>query len=314
MPESAESPVDVRRPALKVDVASFDVARVMVDTSGLASVAEEAAGILTGVLDGLGALVQHDAAGVYVMNPSRSRLRHSMMRGATLPVPDLSAPFAGKGIVGDVMATGKSIGVTDDTSDEVTAGRKSARSRLVVPIAGASGKVLGVIDLWSDLPGGYDQDAVLLLELYGRAVAGAIHSARLQAEMVDKRKLDNEMALARQVMGELLPRTTPTIPGYDIAGTHESSLAVGGDYYEFVPLVDERWGVVVADVVREGHRRGPARLGHPGLDPVAGGARAGPPRRDAPGEPLLSRVGGGGDATSPCSTRCSIRSGGGCCT
>jgi len=252
MSNQIDSPPDVRRPTLKIDPASVQVARVMVDTFGLASVTDGAAGILSGILDGLGALVYHDAAGVYVVNRSGTQLRHSMMRGADFPVPDLAAPFAGKGIVGDVLATGRPIGVTSEGSSEAGVGRPSARSRVVVPITEARGRIFGALDLWSDQPGGYDEQAVVLLELYGRAAAAAIQSARLQAEMVDKRRLDSEMALAREVMGDLLPRTTPTIPGYDIAGTHESSLAVGGDYYEFVPLADDRWGIVVADVVGKG--------------------------------------------------------------
>ena len=60
------------------------------------------------------------------------------------------------------------------------------------------------------------------------------------------------LAVASQVMEELLPNATPHLPGFDIAGSHESSQTVGGDYYEFIPLVDDRWGVVIADVVGKG--------------------------------------------------------------
>ena len=224
----------------------------MVDAFRLASTGGGAKGTLSGVLDGLGALVHHDAAGIYVVDRAGRRLRHTMMRGCDLPVADLEAPFAGKGIVGDVLATGESIAVSSETSDDVTAGRPCAKSRLVVPILGAEGGVLGALDVWSDHPEGYDEDAAALIALYGQAVAGAIENARLQAEVVDKRRLDSDLALARQVMEELLPRVTPTIPGFDIAGTHESSAAVGGDYYEFIPLSDDRWGIVVADVVGKG--------------------------------------------------------------
>ena len=53
-------------------------------------------------------------------------------------------------------------------------------------------------------------------------------------------------------MEELLPRAVPSLEGFDIAGVHESSRAVGGDYYEFMPLPEDRWGVVIADVVGKG--------------------------------------------------------------
>lgn len=53
-------------------------------------------------------------------------------------------------------------------------------------------------------------------------------------------------------MADLLPRRTPTLAGFDIAGAHETSREVGGDYYEFIPLGDDRWGIAIADVVGKG--------------------------------------------------------------
>ena len=241
-----------RRPTAKINAAEVQAAQVMVDAFRLSADADGAPGILSGVLDGLASLVHHDAAGVYVVDRGGSRLRHTMVRGCDLPIPKLEAPFEGKGIVGDVLASGRPAAVDADTSDEVSAGRPCAKSRLVVPIVGSGSKVLGALDVWSDQPGGYDDDATALITLYGSAVAGAIENARLHAEVVDKRRIDSDLALARQVMEELLPHTTPSIPGLDIAGAHETSLSVGGDYYEFIPLVDDRWAVIIADVVGKG--------------------------------------------------------------
>ena len=250
--KTVETRGPIRQPTSKIDAAAVQAARVMVDAFRLSTDADGAPGILSGVLDGLASLVHHDAAGIYVVDRSGKRLRHTMVRGCDLPIPQLEAPFAGKGIVGDVLANGRPAAVTSDTSDEASVGRPCAKSRLVVPIVGSRSTTLGVLDVWSDQPGGYDADATELITLYASAVAGAIESARLHADVVDKQRIDSDLALARQVMEELLPHTTPSIPGLDIAGAHETSLAVGGDYYEFIPLVDERWSVVIADVVGKG--------------------------------------------------------------
>jgi sigma-B regulation protein RsbU (phosphoserine phosphatase) len=64
--------------------------------------------------------------------------------------------------------------------------------------------------------------------------------------------LDHELAVARRVMADLLPRRTPELPGFEVAGRHETSHEVGGDYYEFIPLGDSRWGIAIADVVGKG--------------------------------------------------------------
>ena len=162
---------------------------------------------------------------------------------------------------------------------------------MVVPIIGTSRRVLGVLDVWSDLPGGYSDEAQALVVLYGSAVAGAIERARLHAEVVDKRELATDLVVARRVMRDLIPNATPQIRGFDIAGSHESSHSVGGDYYEFIPLVDERWGVVMADVVGKGI---PAALLTSALR-ASISALAGPRARGAGGpsvgKPFLSRVG-----------------------
>lgn len=60
------------------------------------------------------------------------------------------------------------------------------------------------------------------------------------------------MDLARRVMRGLLPREPPALEGFDIAVFHEWSREVSGDYYDFLPLGDGRWGLVVADVVGKG--------------------------------------------------------------
>jgi sigma-B regulation protein RsbU (phosphoserine phosphatase) len=112
--------------------------------------------------------------------------------------------------------------------------------------------VRGALDLWSDRPSGYDEAAEEVVGVYASAVAATIEKALLMGEVRDKRRLDSDLALARDVMEDLLPGTTPALDGFDIAGAHESSLAVGGDYYEFIPLPEDRWGVVIADVVGKG--------------------------------------------------------------
>lgn len=223
----------------------------MVDAVRLPAVTRDREGILNGILDGLEALVHADAAGVYIVDSKGKKLRHSLVRGCDKPVSNLNAPFDGHGVIGKVLTTGKPVQLTA-SSPEVSDGRPCARSRLVVPIVGATNRVLGVLDVWSDDPDGYDDDAASLLAVYGLAVAGTIEGARLYAEVVDKRRLESELSLARQVMQGLLPNSTPTLPGFDIAGAHETSLEVGGDYYEFIALGDGRWGVVIADVVGKG--------------------------------------------------------------
>jgi sigma-B regulation protein RsbU (phosphoserine phosphatase) len=69
---------------------------------------------------------------------------------------------------------------------------------------------------------------------------------------MEQRRPEHELQLARRVMQGLLPSKNPTLDGFDIATFHEWSSDVGGDYYDFIPLGDQRWGLLIADVEGKG--------------------------------------------------------------
>ena len=57
-----------------------------------------------------------------------------------------------------------------------------------------------------------------------------------------------KLRVARNVQQGLLPKCSPEIAGYDIAGHYLPADMVGGDYYDYIRMADGRWGIVVADV------------------------------------------------------------------
>ncbi|HRR42868.1 MAG TPA: PP2C family protein-serine/threonine phosphatase, partial [Syntrophales bacterium] len=50
----------------------------------------------------------------------------------------------------------------------------------------------------------------------------------------------------------LLPDRPPSIPGYDIAADNLPAREVGGDFFDFIPMTEDRWGFVIADVSGKG--------------------------------------------------------------
>jgi len=67
-----------------------------------------------------------------------------------------------------------------------------------------------------------------------------------------------KLSVARRVQQGLLPSTSPDIDGFDLAGASYPADMVGGDYFDFVPMHDQRLGIVVADV--SGHEIGASIL------------------------------------------------------
>jgi len=99
----------------------------------------------------------------------------------------------------------------------------------------------------------------------------------------EKEALEREIAIAREVQHELLPRQAPHVEGLELAGVCEPAVGVGGDYYDFLPVSGDRVGLVIADVSGKGI---PAALLMAGLQ---ASVRSQAPFEDPPGE-ILARL------------------------
>ena len=84
-------------------------------------------------------------------------------------------------------------------------------------------------------------------------VAVAVQNARLfHAEHQQREQLTREAEEAHAIQQALLPRSSPFIPGFCVTGLSIPASAVGGDWYDFIPLSGGRWGLVLADVSGKG--------------------------------------------------------------
>ena len=71
-------------------------------------------------------------------------------------------------------------------------------------------------------------------------------------ELRKKEAFEREMEIAREVQEQLFPKTVPHVQGLEIAGVCMPAAGVGGDYYDYLSLSDDRVGLVVADVSGKG--------------------------------------------------------------
>jgi sigma-B regulation protein RsbU (phosphoserine phosphatase) len=68
----------------------------------------------------------------------------------------------------------------------------------------------------------------------------------------EKKRLEEELRIARQIQMSLLPRGPLEMPGLGLTALCVPAREVGGDYYDFFPLGDQRLGVLIADVSGKG--------------------------------------------------------------
>jgi sigma-B regulation protein RsbU (phosphoserine phosphatase) len=91
------------------------------------------------------------------------------------------------------------------------------------------------------------------LEERNRELQKALDELRAaQAELVETRKLERELELAREIQFSLLPPDLPRIAGYDFGARLLPMMQVGGDFYDFIPLDERHLGIAVGDVSGHG--------------------------------------------------------------
>ena len=80
----------------------------------------------------------------------------------------------------------------------------------------------------------------------------ALGSAIIHAEAFEKRRLERELAQASEIQRILLPKSNPELSDYRLAATYRAARHVSGDYYDYVKVDGDHYGVAIADVCGKG--------------------------------------------------------------
>jgi sigma-B regulation protein RsbU (phosphoserine phosphatase) len=159
----------------------------------------------------------------------------------------------GAGMVGHVAATGKMHYAPDVTRDPYyMACEPDTRSEVAIPLQ-REGDLVGVFTASHCELNAFCPDQLRLLQALCDHVAVAVHNARRFGDEREQRKrMSREAEEARSIQQALLPRSSPLIPGFSVSGLSIMAGSVGGDWYDFIPLRNGRWGLVLADVSGKG--------------------------------------------------------------
>lgn len=112
--------------------------------------------------------------------------------------------------------------------------------------------VLGALFVAKDISQGFEFDDVEAVKTFADQAALAIDNARLFEEQIEKERMSRELGIARAVQRKLLPQSLPNIEGLSVAATSVSAQEVGGDYYDFVQVDENKWAFIVGDVSGKG--------------------------------------------------------------
>ena len=162
----------------------------------------------------------------------------------------------GEGIIGRVWQTGQSVCFNElSEAPELAKLRDSAFGTASVMAASLSyGKQnLGVLAVANGPMGApFTQGDFVVFKSIAEQSAFALYNAIIYSMANEKKRLDHDLEIARDIQRILLPAEAPAIEGFQISGINVPARQVSGDYFDYIHVDDERLGVAIADVSGKG--------------------------------------------------------------
>ena len=192
-------------------------------------------------------------ANIYLHDEPRAELILAGVCGCTSHEKGQTLKVGKDGMVGYVAATGKMRYAPDVRRDPYyIACEESTLSEVAIPLL-VDDRLVGVFTASHPELNAFPPGQLRLLQALCSHVAVAVQNARLfQRERQERERMSREAHEARIIQQALLPKSSPYVPGFAISGLSIPAGAVGGDWYDFIPLSNGKWGLVLADVSGKG--------------------------------------------------------------
>jgi len=162
----------------------------------------------------------------------------------------------GEGIIGRVWQTREPVLLTDLANAPELAGLRGtslgATSVMVTPLLYGK-QNMGVLALGNgpSSPSFTPSDFVVFKSIAEQS-AFALYNAIIYSEANEKKRLDHDLEIARDIQRILLPSEAPVIPGFEISGINIPARHVSGDYFDYLTVDNDKLGVAIADVSGKG--------------------------------------------------------------
>lgn len=232
------------------------------------------------IVDGVAGVIGADAGILYLLdNDSRHLVPvyQSSMTAPVLPIPReilelgdtdevdaqyrsylrLSALVPGQTLIGRVLEEGRLFHIPNLASEEeFSAGTASARHHegvglLATPLLYAH-KPVGVLAVTRGGAVPFTGNDVEVFGSVAEQSSYALGSAVIHVEATEKRRYERELTQASDIQRVLLPRSAPALSDYEIAAEYRAARHVSGDYFDYVRVDEDRYGIVIGDVSGKG--------------------------------------------------------------
>jgi len=186
---------------------------------------------------------------------------HILQQAAVTPVAlesflRLHSIVAGEGVLGKVWQTGQPVCLNElSEAPELAKLRDSPLSTASIMVAPLLyGKQnMGVLALGNGRMGApFSQSDFVVFKSIAEQSAFALYNAIIYSEANEKKRLDHDLEIARDIQRILLPSEAPAVSGFEISGINVPARQVSGDYFDYIKVDEQRLGVAIADVSGKG--------------------------------------------------------------
>ncbi len=191
---------------------------------------------------------------LYIVDHSRQEIWSKIAQGDKKLV---IRQAIGKGISGYVAKTGKPLNIKDAYTDSrfnPEIDKKSGfrtRSVLSVPVFDMSKRIIAILQILNKKDGFFSQKDQTFTSVFADYISLAIQNAQLYQEALERKRLENEIAVASEIQKMLLPSQLPQLENYEVYAFQQPSRYIGGDYYDFFQN-SENLFFILADVAGKG--------------------------------------------------------------
>jgi sigma-B regulation protein RsbU (phosphoserine phosphatase) len=161
-----------------------------------------------------------------------------------------------EGLIGQVWQTGQAVCLNEFSEAPELAKMRGSAFGSVSLMATAlqyGDQDLGVLALANGQMGApFSQADFVVFKSIAEQSAFALYNAIIYSMANEKKRLDHDLEIARDIQRILLPSEAPAINGFQISGINVPARQVSGDYFDYIQVDQERLGVAIADVSGKG--------------------------------------------------------------
>ena len=209
--------------------------------------------LLDRVVNDLATSIGNVEVDVWLRDGKSDELVLTGVRGCTKNKRGARLKIGLEGMVGHVAATGKMRYAPDVAKDPYYIPcEPETRSSVSIPLK-VAGEVIGALCIEHSEFDAFSEDQLQILEALAGHIAISVENARLfKNERVERERLEREHADARAMQQSLFLKPQPLVPGFAFETAWHPAGAVAGDWFDFIDLGNQRYGIALADVSGKG--------------------------------------------------------------